>query len=70
LIGKKIFFFSPISKVENEPFIAGLERTMMATMLPNNPKRDTAVRRTPSVIKPKVVVRSAADLPNPVGIRN
>ncbi len=57
-------------RVENDPFIAGLDKTMMATILPNSPKRDTAVSKTPSVINPNVVVRSAADLPKPVGIRN
>ena len=43
---------------------------MIATIFPKSPKRDTAVSRTPSVINPNRVVRSAADLPNPVGMRN
>ncbi len=60
----------PIRRVENDPFIAGLDNTIIATMLPNKPNSETAVSSTPSVMNPKVVVLSAADLPNPVGNRN
>jgi len=59
-----------MSKVEKDPFMAGLDNTIIATIFPNRPKSETAVSRIPSVMKPKVVVLSAADFPNPVGNRN
>ncbi len=59
-----------MSRVENDPFIAGLDKTMIATILPKRPNSETAVSRMPSVMNPKVVVLSAADLPNPDESRN
>ena len=38
----------PMSRVENEPLMGGLDNTMMAMMLPMRPKMDTPVRKTPS----------------------
>jgi hypothetical protein len=38
-----------MSNVENDPFIDGLESTMMATMFPTMPRTETVVRRTPEV---------------------
>ena len=37
----------PISSDENEPFMVGLERTIIATILPTRPNTDIIVRNRP-----------------------
>ena len=58
----------PIRREEKDPFMVGLDSTIIATMFPTRPKTDTAVKRTPSMMKPKVEVRTAAEAPSPEGL--
>ena len=60
--------FLPIKRDEKDPFMVGLDRTIIATMLPTSPKTDTADRRTPSIMNPNVEVRPAAEAPRPDGL--
>lgn len=45
----------PINRVEKEPFMEGLDRTMMEMMLPTKPKTEMQSNKTPSVMNWKVL---------------